>query len=336
MTDTPHSTDEPIDATAGEARSAGDAGTDGTTRTDGGTRVRYDVPDTAPTDDRTMQERLLASIPSKGRAARYVIAITIALLWLVPLIGLFMASVRPLSEIIQGWWHLEGMTITFENYEQAWNYQSGPMKQVLFNTAIVTIPSVLVVTLLGTMVAYPFARFDFPLKTFLFFLLIIVMAAPPELVAMGNYNTLRETGLFDTYMGLILVHIGWGLGWVVMFLRNYLLGLPEELEEAARVDGASRYQIFKSIVLPYSAPALVSVAVIQFTWVWNSFFFPLVFMRSQEKKLAPQVLPLMKGRLQIDWGLVAAGSVLTMIVPILLFIALQRYYKQGMVAAVAD
>jgi multiple sugar transport system permease protein len=210
------------------------------------------------------------------------------------------------------------------------------MSTVLVNTAIVTIPSVLVVTLLGTMVAYPFARFEFPLKTALFFLLIIVMAAPPELVAMGNYNTLRNTGLFDTYMGLILVHIGWGLGWVVMFLRNYLLGLPKELEEAARVDGASRYQIFKSIVLPYSAPALVSVAVIQFTWVWNSFFFPLVFMRSQDKKLAPQVLPLMKGRLQIDWGLVAAGSVLTMIVPILLFIALQRYYKQGMVAAVAD
>ncbi|WP_248515791.1 carbohydrate ABC transporter permease [Salinarchaeum laminariae] len=323
MTDTPH--------TDGAAESE-----TGSSRTDGGTRVRYDVPDTAPTDDRDLSTRLVDSLPSAPRAARYAIAIGIALLWLVPLIGLFMASVRPLSEIIQGWWTFENLTITFENYEQAWNYESGPMRQALVNTAIVTIPAVLAVTLLGTMIAYPFARFDFPLKTFLFFLLIIVMAAPPELVAMGNYNTLQDTGLFDTYMGLILVHIGWGMGWVVMFLRNYLLGLPKELEEAARVDGASRYQIFKSIVLPYSAPALVSVAVIQFTWVWNSFFFPLVFMRSQENKLAPQVLPLMKGRLQIDWGLVAAGSVLTMIVPVLLFIVLQRYYKKGMVAAVAD
>jgi|GEM_PF-170085 len=316
-----------------------DDGSDDTTtppRTDGGTQIRRDVPDTAPTEDRDLGTRLRSSLPSAPRAARYGIAITIALLWLVPLIGLFMASVRPLGEIIQGWWQLDPLTITFENYEEAWEFQSGPMRQALINTAIVTIPSVLAVTLLGTMVAYPFARFDFPLKSALFFTLIIVMAAPPELIAMGNYNTLRETGLFDTYMGLILVHVGWGMGWVVMFLRNYLLGLPEELEEAARIDGASRYQIFKSIVLPYSAPALVSVAVIQFTWVWNAFFFPLVFMRSQENQLAPQVLPLMKGRLQIDWGLVAAGSVLTMIVPIVLFIALQRYYKQGMVAAVAD
>jgi len=195
---------------------------------------------------------------------------------------------------------------------------------------------VLVVTLLGTMAAYPFARFEFPLKKALFFVLIMVMAAPPELVAMGNYNTLQSIGLFDTYLGLMLVHIGWGMGWVVMFLRNYLLGLPDALEEAARIDGASRYQIFKTIVLPYSAPALVSVGVIQFTWVWNSFFFPLVFMRSADRKLAPQVLPLLKGRLQVDWGLVAAGSLLTMIVPILLFLFLQRYYERGMVAAVAD
>lgn len=321
MTDTTNS-DDPTDA-------------DTERRADGG-RVYHEPPETAPIADGSALERLQASIPTGRRAIHYVVAIGVALLWLVPIVGLFMASVRPLDQIIQGWWNFETLSITFENYARAWTFQSGPMRQAMYNTAIVTIPSVLAVTLLGTMVAYPFARFDFPLKTGLFFLLIVVMAAPPELVAMGNYNTLRNTGLFDTYMGLILVHIGWGMGWVVMFLRNFLLGLPEELEEAARIDGASRYQIFKSIVLPYSAPALVSVAVIQFTWVWNSFFFPLVFMRSRENQLAPQVLPLMKGRLQIDWGLVAAGSVLTMIVPILLFVTLQRYYKQGMVAAVAD
>jgi len=309
--------------------------TSSTGRPDGG-RVRYDVPDVAPTTNETLGVRLRETVPSGPRALRYVVAVGVALLWLVPLVGLFMASVRPLDEIIQGWWQLETLTITFENYAQAWTYQSGPLGRALLNTALVTVPAVLVVTLLGTMVAYPFARFDFPLKTGLFLLLIVVMAAPPELIAMGNYNTLRDTGLFDTYMGLILVHVGWGMGWVVMFLRNYLLALPRELEEAARIDGASRFQIFKSIVLPYSAPALVSVAVIQFTWVWNAFFFPLVFMRSPDRKLAPQVLPLMRGRIQVDWGLVAAGSVLTMAVPVLLFVLLDRYYTRGMVAAVTD
>lgn len=294
------------------------------------------VPDTAPTMELDWRTRVAESVPTVPRVVKYGLAIALAILWIVPFLGLFMASFRPLGEIIQGWWHLEGMTITLENYRRAWRYSTAPMGKALLNTFIVTIPSVLVVMLLGAMAAYPFARFDFPLKTTLFFLILLVMSAPPELVAMGNYNTLRDIGLFDTFMGLILVHVGWGLGWVVLFLRNYLLGIPVELEEAARIDGASRYQIFRTIILPLSAPALVSVAVIQFTWVWNAFFFPLVFMRSPELYVAPQVLPLMRGRIQVEWGLVAAGSVMTMAVPVLLFVMLERYYKRGMVAAVTD
>lgn len=294
------------------------------------------VPDTAPTIERGWRERVVAATPSPMRALTYAVAITVAVLWIVPFLGLFMASIRPLGEVLDGWWHLENATVTLEHYRRAWTYSTAPMRRALLNTAIVTVPSVLVVMLLGAMAAYPFARFEFPLRTALFFLILLVMAAPPELVAMGNYNTLRETGLFDTYMGLILVHVGWGLGWVVLFLRNYLLAIPEELEEAARIDGASRYQVFRTIILPLSTPALVSVAVIQFTWVWNAFFFPLVFMRSPDRYLAPQVLPLMTGRTQVDWGLVAAGSVLTMAAPVILFVVLERYYKRGMVAAVTD
>lgn len=293
-------------------------------------------PDRAPKTEQALPERIRNEFPTLPRVAKYGVAITLAVLWVVPFLGLLMASLRPLSEILDGWWYIQGMTITLEHYRAAWEFSTSPMGKALLNTAIVTIPSVLVVLLLGAMAAYPFARFDFPLKTTIFFLFIMIMAAPPELVAMGNYNTLRDIGLFDTYLGLILVHIGWGMGWVVLFLRNFLLGIPEELEEAARIDGASRYQIFKTIILPLSAPALVSVAVIQFTWVWNAFFFPLVFMRSPELHLAPQVLPLLKGRIRVEWGLVAAGSILTMAVPVLLFVFLQRYYKRGMVAAVAD
>ena len=293
-------------------------------------------PETAPTVDRDPVTRVIDAIPRPPRAVRYGLAIVLSILWVLPFIGLFMASVRPLSEILDGWWNFDEFTVTFENYEAALTWSTAPMSDALINTAIVTIPAVLVVTLLAAMTAYPFARFDFPFKKIIFFVFILVMAAPPELVAMGNYNLLQRANLFDTYIGLILIHIGWGMGWCVLFLRNFMLGIPEELEEAARVDGASRFQIFKTIILPLSAPALVSVGVIQFTWVWNAFFFPLVFMRSPELYLAPQVLPLMVGRVQVDWGLVAAASILTMAVPVILFVVLQRYYKRGMIAAVAD
>lgn len=290
----------------------------------------------APTEEMGLIDRLVNEFPTLPRLFRYGLAISIAILWIIPFAGLFMASVRPLSEITSGWWHIQGMTITFENYQAALDFSTAPLSTALINTAIVAIPATLLSVLLGAMTAYPFARFDFPMRKTLFFFFILVMAAPPELVAMGNYNTLRASGLFDTYLGLILVHVGWGLGWTVLFLRNYLLGVPEELEEAARIDGASRYEMFKSIILPLAGPALVSVAVIQFTWIWNAFFFPMVFMRSPEHFLAPQVLPLLKGRLQVDWGRVAAGSVLTMIVPVLLFLFLQRYYRRGLVGAVSD
>jgi multiple sugar transport system permease protein len=313
----------------------GDGGSE-TTPEERRPRIVRSPPDRAPASEVDLSTRVRSGLPTLPRATKYLFAVAVAVLWIVPFLGLLMASLRPLSEIIGGWWHLSGMTITLENYRRALEFSTAPMGRAMVNTMIVTLPSVLVVTLLGAMAAYPFARFEFPLKKTLFFLLIMVMAAPPELVAMGNYNTLRSTGLFNTYLGLILVHVGWGMGWVVLFLRNYLLGIPEELEEAARIDGASRYQIFRTIILPLTAPALVSVAVIQFTWVWNAFFFPLVFLRSPELYVAPQVLPLMKGRIRVDWELVAAGSVLTMSVPVLLFAFLQRYYKRGMVAAVAD
>ena len=303
---------------------------------DGERTIIDSPPETAPTTEQDFASRLRNALPALPRALRYALAFGIAFLWIVPFLGLAMASVRPLGEIVNGWWQFQDPTFTLQNYRDALAYSTAPMAQALINTAIVTVPAVLVVTLLGAMAAYPFSRFEFPLKKTIFFLIIMVMAAPPELVAMGNYNILRASGLFDTYLGLILIHVGWGMGWVVLFLRNYMLGIPEELEEAARIDGASRYQIFRTIILPLAGPALVSVAVIQFTWVWNAFFFPMVFMRSTDLYLAPQVLPLMKGRLQIHWGLVAAGSVMTMAVPVLLFVFLQRYYTRGLVGAVAD
>ncbi|MFB6082323.1 MAG: carbohydrate ABC transporter permease [Halanaeroarchaeum sp.] len=293
-------------------------------------------PESAPADERTIARRLREGVPGPIRSLRYAVAIFVAVVWIVPFVGLLMASVRPLSEIIHGWWHLAGMTVTLQNYVDALTFTTAPMWKAMINTAIVTVPAVVLSTILGAMTAYPFSRFDFPLRKTSFFLFVLVMAAPPELVAMGNYNTLRSIGLFNTYVGLILIHVGWGLGWCVLFLRNFLLGIPEQLEEAARIDGASRFQIFRTIILPMMAPALISVAVIQFTWIWNSFFFPMVFIRESGQYLAPQVLPLLKGRLRIDWGLVAAGSVMTMSVPVLLFVFLQRYYKRGMVGAVAD
>lgn len=279
-------------------------------------------------------ERIFSYIRrNKGKVLKYGIAIFLAVVWIIPFFGLFMASIRPYEEIVHGWWNFGEFTLTLKNFSAAWNYASAPMSKALLNSAIVTIPAVLLSVLFGAMTAYPFARFDFPMRKVLFFLLILIMAAPPEIIAMTNYSTLHSLGLFDNYLGLILVHVGWGLGWCVLFFRNYMLTIPSEMEEAAQIDGASRFEIFKSVILPLAGPAIVSVAVIQFTWIWNAVFFPMVFMRSASHYLAPQALPLQKGRIHVAWGRVSAASIMTMMVPVILFILLQRYYKKGLTGA---
>lgn len=114
-------------------------------------------------------------------------------------------------------------------------------------------------------------------------------------------------------------------------MRNFFLSLPVELEEAAKIDGASDFQIFCKIILPVSLPALASAATLQFTWVWSDFFFALLYIHTPTKYLASQRLPLLKGVYQVSWDLICAGAVLVMAVPILLYIILQKYYIRGMI-----
>lgn len=266
----------------------------------------------------------------KGLMIRYVIAVIVAIIWLIPFLGVLMASLRPLEEIIQGWWHFRNITVTFSNYLRAWSWPGAAVGDALINSLIVTVPSTLLVAFLGLLTAYPIVRFRFWGRKLYFFFLILTMAAPPELIIISNYRTLQAAGLLDTFLGLIFVHVAWGMGWTTLFLRNFLFSVPLELEEAAKIDGANRWQIFYKIILPITAPALASVGIVQFTWTWNSLLFPLVFLRSPEKFMITQVIPIIKGRIMVNWGAVCAASVIAMVIPVILFFVLQRYYVRGL------
>ncbi|HBR09679.1 TPA: ABC transporter permease, partial [Candidatus Acetothermia bacterium] len=119
--------------------------------------------------------------------------------------------------------------------------------------------------------------------------------------------------------------------WILFFMRNFFTTLPIEVEEAARIDGASDFNIFFRIVLPMSIPALISAVVLQFMWVWNDFFLALILIFSPDKMLATQRIPLLRGVFLVDWGVLAAGTILVMLVPIIVFALLQRYYIKGMI-----
>lgn len=243
-----------------------------------------------------------------------------------------MASIRPLSEILNGWWNFEVFNPTLRGYIGAWNHPTAPLSSALLNSLIVTIPSTILPIFVASLGAYSFARFKFPTRDLLFFLIVLLQTIPQQMVIIPIFNIMIDLGLWNSYIGLILVHTAFALPWQIFFLRNFFSTLPVEIEEAARIDGASYLQIFFKIVLPLTLPALASLTALQFVWVWNDFFFAIVLISSPGMRLATQAVAAMPGRLAIDWTVVSAASILVMLIPIAIYLLMQRYYVRGLIA----
>ncbi|MCI2426784.1 carbohydrate ABC transporter permease [Candidatus Acetothermia bacterium] len=261
----------------------------------------------------------------------HIIAWAIALIWIVPFLGVFMAAIRPMVEIIRGWWHVDPFTPTWRNFIGAWNHAAAPLAEGMLNSFRVAIPATIVPILVAAIAAYGFSRFRFPLKNYLFITIVILMTIPQQMIVIPIFRIMKDIGLLDTHFGLIVVHAAWGIPWILFFMRNFFTTLPIAVEEAARIDGASDFTIFFQIVLPMSIPALISAVVLQFMWVWNDFFLALILIFSPDKLLATQRIPLLRGLFHVDWGVLAGGTILVMLVPIIVFVLLQRYYIKGMI-----
>ncbi len=262
----------------------------------------------------------------------HIIAWAVSLIWIIPFLGVLMASIRPLPEILDGWWNFEVFNPTPRGFFGAWNHPTAPLSRALLNSLIVTIPSTFIPIIVAALGAYSFARFRFPTRDLLFLAIVLLQTIPQQMVIVPIFNIMINIGLWNNYLGLILVHSAFALPWQIFFLRNFFSILPVEVEEAAMIDGASYFKIFYKIVLPLTLPALASLTALQLVWVWNDFFFAAVLISSPELKLATQAIPVIKGRLFRDWTVLSAASIIVMIIPIAMYVALQRYYVRGIVA----
>jgi multiple sugar transport system permease protein len=261
----------------------------------------------------------------------HIIAWSAALIWILPFLGVLMAAIRPFPEILHGWWNFAEFNPSLKNFVEAWNHSSAPLGPGILNSFLVAIPSTLIPMFVASLAGYGFARFSFPIRDYIFLTVVLIMALPQQMIAVPIFQIMTSLGLVNNYISLILVHSAWGLAWIILFMRNFFLRLPIEIEEAAKVDGASDFKIFYKIVLPMTLPALASVAVLQFMWVWNDFFLALILIQSPDKLLATQRIPLMRGERQVDWGVLSAASILVMLVPVLIYLLLQKYYIRGMI-----
>lgn len=265
------------------------------------------------------------------RIAIHIVAYLAGLIWIIPFMGILMASIRPQKELIHGWWNLSEVHISFDNFINAWNHPTAPIGQGIKNSLLVSIPATIIPLIIATLFSYGLLRLRFPGRKILLVIVVLLLSIPQQMVAVPLFQTLLDFGIINTIFGLIITHSAWGLIWITIFMRNYLTTLPPELEEAASLDGANRLQIFFKIVMPLSLPGLASVAALQFTWVWNDFFMALITLYEPGLLVATQRIPLLKGQYSVDWGVLSAASILVTSIPLLIFVVLQKYYIKGLI-----
>ena len=274
----------------------------------------------------------------------------LAIVWTIPTFGLLVSSIRPEQDInTSGWWtFFVNPNISFENYQTVLfegTTTNPPLFQFFFNSLAVTLPAVIFPITLAVFAAYALAWFDFKGKDFIFFTIFALQVVPLQLtlvpllqlfakgLVIGDVTVIPDLGITGTYIPIWIAHTIFGLPLAIFLLHNFLAQIPRELIEAARVDGAGWFTLFSKIVLPLSIPAIASFAIFQFLWVWNDLLVGLTF-GGGAKEVAPMTVRIaeMVGTRGSGWEVLTAGAFVSMVVPLIVFFALQRYFVRGLLA----
>jgi alpha-glucoside transport system permease protein len=274
--------------------------------------------------------------PAKAGWLTKLVLTLLCVLWMIPLLGTFITSFRSLDAVnSSGWWtvfrHPTTMDLTLDNYQKALT-GNAEMGRAMINSLAITLPATFIPILIAAFAAYAFTFMEFPGRDVLFLTIVSLLVVPNYVSFVPILKLYKELGLNGTFPAVWLAHIGFGMSLAIYILRNYMATLPKTIIESAKIDGASHYQTFFRLVLPMSVPALAAFAIFQFLWVWNDLLVALVFIGPGENEPVTVGLTHLKTQLGQGWELTTAGGFLTMIVPIIVFLALQRYFVRGLTA----
>jgi alpha-glucoside transport system permease protein len=291
----------------------------------------------APLEERTLtraERRAVNARTKLSSPAASVIAIVIAVLWTVPTLGLLITSFRPELDIRRsGWWTaFTDPQFTLDNYNEV--LYGGTNFAVLFvNSLVITLPAVVIPITLALLAAYAFAWIPFRGRNILFVAVFALQIVPIQVTLIPLLTLYVDTGLNGSFWTIWLSHSIFALPLAIFLLHNFMKEIPASLVEAARMDGAGHVRIFFQVLLPLLTPAIAAFAVFQFLWVWNDLLVALTFAGG-----APDVAPLtvrlaeMVGSRGSDWFLLAAGAFVSIILPLIVFLGLQRYFVRGLLA----
>jgi alpha-glucoside transport system permease protein len=266
-----------------------------------------------------------------GKAPVHFLLVLVGLLWLVPTLGLFLTSLFLPTDINSlGWWEIfsKPSLATFQNYQDVWDNPA--IHSAFFTTIWISLGGTILPIVVAALAGYAFAWLDFPGRDWLFVLVIALLVVPLQMALIPMFRLYGDLGIFDTVLSLVLFHTAFGLPFAIFLLRNFFIGIPKELLEAARIDGASEIRIFLRLILPLGLPAIASLAIFQFLWTWNDLLVALSLARETQ----PLTVAIFSQLRQFGNNLevIAPASFLSLVVPLAVFFAFQRYFVQGLLA----
>jgi alpha-glucoside transport system permease protein len=285
-------------------------------------------------------------LPQRLRRARPVINIVlavIAIFWLVPSIGLLIISLRPESTFGQsGWWTVltAPAQLTIQNYRTLFGagLAAGSILDSLITSALITIPTTILVTVISSLSAYSLVFGRWRGRTAMFLVIVGLLVVPIQVALVPVVQLYRAFGNltgfnpFGTLPGVIIFHVAFGLPFGIFLMRNFYMGIPKDLLEAGRIDGAGEWKLFRRVVMPLGLPAAASLAIFQFIWVWNDLLVALVFLGSNPHQTLTLFLYGQIRTFAASYWVISTGAMISVLPPLIVFLSFQRYFVRGVLA----
>jgi alpha-glucoside transport system permease protein len=278
-----------------------------------------------------------------SRSVLDIILAVVAIFWLVPTIGLTIISLRPERFFQQsGWWTALGAPaqLTFQNYSTLFSQGlvAGGVLDSLTTSLAITIPATLLVAIISTLAAYSLVFGRWRGRDAVFLAVVALLVVPVQVALIPVVQLYRAFGSltgfnpFGTILGIVIFHVAFGLPFGIFLMRNFLIGIPTDLLEAGRIDGAGQWTLFQRVVLPLSLPAAMSLAIFQFIWVWNDLLVALVFLGNNSHHPLTIFLYSFTRTLSSNYWIISTGAMVSILIPLIVFFSLQRYFVQGVLA----
>ena len=287
-------------------------------------------PPTTPTTTQTKGSKL-----AHGQANWAVksFLLVLCVVWMIPLLGLLITSFRTANDAnSSGWWTVFAHPFTGWSLANYSDVLQGPMGNAFVNSIVITLPATIIPILIAAFAAYAFTFMRFPGRDVLFIIIVGLLVVPNQVALVPLLQIYANAGLIGTFFSVWLAHTGFGMPLAIFILRGYMQTLPKSIIESASVDGAGHFTTFWRLIVPMSVPALAAFAIFQFLWVWNDLLVAKLFLGSGDNQSVIIALQSLLGTQGQGWQLITAGAFITMSVPLLVFVTLQRFFVRGLTA----